>query len=142
MVERGGAVIAKVVPNVKRDTLMPLVRENVERYSEVFTDEFAVYNTLDEEGYLHDTVKHGNREYVKYRKEIALDGTYEITEVHTNTMEGFWSYPKNATKGVHHGVSNHRLQGYVDEYAFRYSHRHDEGPMFFTFLHQIVRQAA
>ena len=82
---------------------------------------------------------HGNREYVKYRKEIAEDGTYEITKVHTNTMEGFWSYPKVATKGIHRGMSNHKLQGYIDEYSFRHSHRNDERPMFFTMMRQIVQ---
>jgi len=83
-------------------------------------------------------VNHGSKEYVKYRKEIADDGTYETTEVHTNTIEGFWSYPKVATKGVHRGVSNHKLQGYIDEYSFRHSHRNDERQMFFVMLRQIV----
>ena len=36
------------------------------------------------------------------------------------------------------GVSNHKLQGYVNEYAFRQSHRHDEQPMFFTVLHRMI----
>ena len=137
-VERGGAVVAKVVPDTKRDTVMPIVRESVERYSEVYTDEYAIYNTLDEEGYLHDTVCHGAGQYVKYRKEIADDGTYETTEVHTNSVEGFWSYPKIATKGVHRGVSDHKLQGYLNEYTFRHSHRNDEEPMFFAMFKKIV----
>ena len=53
-------------------------------------------------------------------------------------MEGFWSYPKVATKGVHRGVSNHKLQGYLDEYSFRHSHRNDKKPMFFVMMRQIV----
>ena len=86
--------------------------------------------TLDEEGYKHDTVNHGKKQYVKYRE----DGE----KVHTNEIEGFWSYPKNAVKGVHRGVSDRHLQGYVNEYSFRQSHRHDDGPMFFTMMDRLL----
>jgi len=134
IIERGGAVVAKVVPNCQRDTLLPIIKEHVEEGSEVFTDEFSVYATLGDEGYKHDTVNHGSGQYVKYRD----DGE----KVHTNEMEGFWSYPKNAIKGVHRGVSDRHLQGYVNEYAFRQSHRNDEIPMFFTMLARAVRVTA
>lgn len=90
IVERGGKVVARVVPNCQRDTVMPIIKEHVEEGSELFTDEFVIYDTLSDEGYQHDRVKHGNREYVKYRG----DGE----EVHTDEMEGFWSYPKNAQR--------------------------------------------
>lgn len=130
IVERGGAVVARVVPNCQRDTVMPIIKEHVEAGTEVYTDEFSIYKTLPDEGYNHDTVCHKAGEYVKYRE----DGV----EVHTNEMEGFWSYPKNAIKGVHRGVSDRHLQGYVNEYAFRQSHRKDEQPMFFTMMRQIV----
>lgn len=130
IIERGGAVVAKVVPNCQRDTVLPIVREHVAAGSEVFTDEYVIYRTLPEEGYLHDTVNHKAGEYVRYRE----DGE----KVHTNEMEGFWSYPKNAIKGVHRGVSDRHLQGYINEYAFRQSHRKDEDPMFFTMLRKLV----
>lgn len=147
VVERGGNVIAQVVENTKRETVLPFVRENVSRYgkdgepTEIFTDEYAIYNTLDENGYLHDSVCHGAKEYVKYRKEIADDGTYETTEVHTNTLEGFWSFPKGAQKVVHRGVSEKYLPGYLAEYTYRYNHRNDEKPMFFSILERAARVA-
>ena len=97
--------------------------------------EYAAYNVL----YLHDTVTHSAREYVKYRKEIADDGTYETTEVHTNTLEGFGSYPKRATKVVHRGVSEKYLPGYLAEYEYRYNHRNDEKLMFFSISERAVR---
>jgi hypothetical protein len=75
-------------------------------------------------------VKHKDGEYVKYRAEGE--------KVHTNELEGFWSYPKNAIKGVHRGVSDRHLQGYVNENAFRQSHRNEEQPMFFTMLDKII----
>lgn len=102
----------------------------MEEGAEVFTDEFAVYNTLSDEGYKHDRVRHGNPEYVKYRE----DGE----KVHTNTLEGFWSYLKGAAKVIHRGVSKHKLQGYLNEHTFRQSHRHDSEPIFFAMLSRLL----
>ncbi len=131
MVERGGKVIALAVPNVKRDTVFPLINRHVEQGTEIHSDEYPVYIPLAKEGFRHVRVRHKGREYVRYR-----DGD---TPIHTNTLEGFWSYPKNAVNGVHRGVSAHKLQGYLNEYAFRYSHRKDEGPMFFTLMDRILQ---
>lgn len=130
IVERGGKVVAKVVPDCKRDTVLPIIKAHVAEGSEVFTDEFRVYDTLSEEGYRHDTVCHSAKQYVKYRE----DGE----KVHTNEMEGFWSYPKNAVKGIHRGVSDRHLQGYVNEFSFRQSHRKDEQSMFFTMMDRFL----
>jgi transposase-like protein len=130
IVERGGRVHAVTVPNVKRETVFPIIKAHVQEGTEIHTDEYAVYKTLSGEGYGHVRVKHKTREYVRYRE----DGS----PIHTNTLEGFWSYPKNAVNGVHRGVSAHKLQGYLNEYAFRYSHRKDEEPMFFTVLRRLA----
>lgn len=131
MVERGGRIVAMTVPNCKRKTVFPIIKEHVEEGTEIHSDEFPVYNTLGKEGYSHVSVKHKERQYVQYREGRS--------PIHTNTLEGFWSYPKNATKGVHRGVSAHKLQGYLNEYTFRRSHRNDEQPMFLTLMDQILQ---
>ena len=133
VVEKDGGVIAEVVPNTKRETVLPILEDAVEPTVEIHTDEYPVYSILPAMGYDHDTVKHKQRQYVKYRE----DGT----TCHLQAIEGFWSYPKNAVKDVHRGVSEQHLQGYLNEYTFRYSHRNDEMPMFFSILHQVVRTA-
>ena len=51
------------------------------------------------------------------------EGVYVSGDVHTNTIEGFWSLTKNGIRGVYHSVSARHLQGYLNEYAWRYSHR-------------------
>lgn len=136
-VERGGAVVAKVVPNCQRKTLYPIIKEHVAKGSTVYTDEYVVYKGLEKMDpklswtYRHETVNHSAKEYVKY----LPNGE----KVHTNEIEGFWSYPKNAIKGVHRGVSDRHLQGYVSEYAFRQSHRNDDQHMFFSLLDRIVQ---
>ena len=74
---------------------------------------------------------HKERQYVKFRE----DGE----RVHTNSLEGFWSFPKSAIQHVHRGVSKRHLQKYLDEYVFRYNHRDDDTPIFFSMLTQAVR---
>jgi transposase len=125
MVERQGPVVAKVVPNLKIKTVLPIIKDTVpSTHTEVFTDELAVYERVHWAGYHHRTIRHGA-------------GVYGIGSVHTNTIEGFWSLVKRGINGVYHSVSPKYLQTYVNEYGFRYNHRHDEKPMFLSFLGQV-----
>lgn len=119
--ERGGSVRVKHVENVKSKTLMPMLRENVALGSAVMTDEFPVYNRVSKDGYLHDVIQHGIKEYVR-------------GNVHTNTIEGFWSQVKRSISGTHHAVSPKYLQFYLNEFVFRYNHRSSEIPMFHLLL--------
>lgn len=46
---------------------------------------------------------------------------------------------KNGIRGVYHSVSRQYLQTYLDEYSWRYNHRHDFRPMFWTILDQVAK---
>lgn len=116
-VERGGRVRTQVVPNVRKSALVPLVVEHVMPASHVFTDEARGYDKLGQHGYQHHRVNHTAKVYVS-------------GNVHTNTLEGFWSLVKNGIRGAHHAVGANKLQTYVDEYAFRYNHRSDAEPLY------------
>lgn len=67
------------------------------------------------------------------------EGLRQRGDVHTNTIEGFWSLVKRGINGVYHVVSAKYLQSYLNEYAFRYNHRQDEVPMFQTMLAQVEK---
>src|SRR6266540_2176106 len=110
MVERKGRVVAVAVPNVKRATLMPHITSRVLPASVIYTDEYKVYNPLNKKGYFHSRINHTEKVYVS-------------GDVHTNTIEGFWSLVKRGLGGVYHSVSAKYLQGYLNEYAWRYNHR-------------------
>jgi hypothetical protein len=66
--------------------------------------------TTSPRGYVHGRIKHAERVYVS-------------GDVHTNTIEGFWSLVKRGLEGVYHSVSRKHLQGYLNEYAWRYNQR-------------------
>jgi transposase len=102
------------------------VREKVLPASTVFTDETTAYWNLRNEGYRHERVNHQQKVYVR-------------GNVHTNTVEGFWSLLKRGIGGVYHSVSSKHLQGYVDEYVFRYNHRDSWDGMFSAFLNRIEK---
>jgi transposase-like protein len=126
VVERKGRIEVKAVENVRRDTILPFVSKNVALTAGVFTDEFQVYSALPSMGYQHETVPHAEKVYV-------------IGNAHTNTIEGFWSNCKNGIRGVYHAVSVKYLQHYLNEYSFRYNHRNDSLPMFWSFLTRSAR---
>lgn len=117
MLQRGGDVMAKVVPNVRKKTLQPIIRDNVKAGSTVYTDELRSYLSLPASGYKHDTVNHGFGEYVR-----GL--------CHVNGVEGFWSRLKNSIRGTHVHVSGYWLENYVKEFEYRYNRRKNPGLMF------------
>jgi transposase len=126
--ESKGRVVATTVQNTKRATVMPHIKKKILPESMVYTDEYTVYDSLGKEGYRHDRVNHAEEVYV-------------AGDVHTNTIDGFWSLLKRGIGGVYHSVSSKHLQSYLDEYAFRYNHRKDEGPMFLTMLSRVSAPA-
>jgi len=65
---------------------------------------------------------HVQHDRVNYAEEV-----YDAGDVHMSIIEGFWSLLKRGIGGVYHSVSAKHLQGYLDEYAFRYNHRDDPG---------------
>src|ERR1700685_3342230 len=73
-----------------------------------------------EGSYQHRRINHSQKIYV-------------AGNVHTNTIEGFWSLVKRGIGGVYHSVSAKHLQSYLDEYSFRYNRR-DSGNLVFSSL--------
>ena len=111
VVERGGEVRAQVIDRVTKDNLMGNLRRFVDRSARVMTDEERSYDYVGLEfmgG--HQTVKHGAREYVR-------------GDVHTNTIEGFFSLIKRGMYGTFHSVSKKHLHRYVSEFEYRYNTR-------------------
>src|SRR5271168_4801091 len=108
MVERGGKVRLQVVDNRRKHELQKQVREHVEAGSAIFTDELKSYNGLERD-FQHAVINHA----VEH-----VNGN-----VHTNTMENFWSLLKRGLHGTYISVEPFHLFRYIDEQTFRYNHR-------------------
>lgn len=97
---------AKVIPNVKRETLQREILEAVEFGSKIYTDSAVSYNNLHTQ-YVHETVNHA----VQY-----VNG-----QVHTNSLENFWSLMKRNLSGTYVAVEPFHLDRYLDEQVFRFN---------------------
>jgi transposase-like protein len=123
MVERkGGRVRCVIADDNSRKTLHDIANEHILPKSTVFTDDLVSYRGLEKYGYEHRRINHSQ-------------GIYVIGDVHTQTIEGFWSLVKRGLGGVYHSVSKKYLQSYLNEYSFRYNHR-DCGNLIFPLLVQ------
>lgn len=120
MIERGGKVKAKTVTSVNIESVRPLIIKAVKDSAKVYTDEWMGYKSL-QRIYDHSFVKHSAHEYVR-------------EQVHTNTIEGFWSLLKRGIVGIYHFTSKKHLQKYVDEFVFRYNLKDDNVQMRFNTL--------
>jgi transposase-like protein len=116
-VERGGRVKANVVRNTTARTMERMVRESiVPSKSRVFTDQHKGYGKISRFVSEHKTVNH-QYEYVN-------------GEIHTNTIEGFWSLIKRGVYGQYHHVKPYHLNKYLSEFCFRYNNRKNTGNLF------------
>jgi hypothetical protein len=110
-VERGGRVRAMVVASRSTRDLEGAMFEFVLPTSMIFTDEWG--------GYSHRV---GSR-YIAHRRIRHEDKIYVSGDVHTQAIDGFFGNLKNGIRGNYHSVSSKWLQGYLNEYAFRYNRR-------------------
>jgi transposase-like protein len=107
-VERGGNAVAQVVPNVKQETLEPIIRANVKEGSNIYTDEWLAYKDLSK-WFNHQIVNHRKKQYAKGK-------------VSVNLAENFNGFLKAGVR-TYHWISKKHTQKYADEFAFRYNTR-------------------
>ncbi len=135
IVERKGKVVAKTATEVGSKQLLELAKEHILPESTIYTDEYMAYNKLPELtkggaplGYKHRRIHHAAKVYV-------------VGDIHTNTVEGFWSLIKRGIGGVYHSVSQKFLQTYLDEYSYRYNRRDQGNLIFKSILAEVSRRA-
>jgi hypothetical protein len=110
-VECGGRIRATVVPDSSAATLGRNVKAFVLPEARLITDEHPSYDAVGRDYARHDRIDHSAKVYVS-------------GDVHTNTIEGFFGNMKNGIRGNYHAVSKKWLQGYVNEFVWRYNRRY------------------
>ena len=87
-VERGtNKFVLWIVDKRDRETLQPLIKQNIERGTMIYSDDWSVYRNLEDIGYGHEIVNHS----VEFVNENGA---------HTNTIEGFWGVWKANFKQI------------------------------------------
>lgn len=110
LVERGGKVRSRTVPEVSAKTLRPIMVEQIEKATALMTDDAGQYRHMHKDFARHEVVNHGILEYVR-------------GDAHTNTIEGYFSILKRGIIGTYHHVSPQHLKRYLAEFDFRYNER-------------------
>lgn len=110
LVERGGSVRSFHVAVADSSTAVRITNANLARETRLFTDESRIYGPMAAKFAEHATVRHSAKEYVR-------------GEVHTNTVEGYFSIFKRGMRGVYQHCAEKHLHRYLAEYDFRYNHR-------------------
>ena len=110
LVERGGAARSFHVEGHRRYDVEGILHANLDKATNLMTDEAPQYKAIGKQFSSHGTVNHGDHEYVR-----------GLT--HTNTIEGFYSIFKRGMKGIYQHCSENHLHRYLAEFDFRYSNR-------------------
>jgi len=114
LVERDGTVRSFHVPNVRAENLGRVLAVHADPDSHFMTDEAPLFVGLGWNFRSHGHVKHSADEYVR-------------GDIHTNTIEGFFSILKRGVYGTYQHVSEAHLHRYLAEFDFRYSNREKRG---------------
>ena len=109
-VERDGSVITRITNNKGSFSAMNNVKQTVKKGSHVMTDTASNFQSMADHGYKHEMVNHKAKEYVR-------------GNVHTNSIESFWSHVQRSIKGTHIWVSKKHLQTYLCEFEYRHNRR-------------------
>lgn len=123
LIERSGRVEARPIPTASKSVLVGIIKERVAPGSNVFTDELGAYKSVAKT-HRHETVNH-----------IALE--YARGNVHTNTIENFWSLFKRGLIGSFHKVSVKHLPRYLNEFTYRFNNRKDADLFSMTLLNLL-----
>ena len=113
LVERGGRARSMVIDDLKAKTIVPILNEQIDKETKVMTDEAGQYRFLHRD-FDHGFVRHGIGEYGR-------------GEIHTNTIEGYFSIFKRGMKGTYQHCSKKHLARNLAEFDFRYNNRESVG---------------
>lgn len=110
LVERGGKVSSQHVQRVNAKTLRPIMQEQIAAETRLITDDARQYISLGKDFAEHHSVNHSIGEYVH-------------GDIHSNTIENYFSIFKRGMTGVYQHCSAKHLKRYLAEFDFRYNTR-------------------
>src|SRR5580765_1572776 len=111
LIERGdsGRVRTMRLNTVSKATLVGTILKNTNESAHIMTDEHAGYKSVGKIR-KHESVNHIKEEWVR-------------GNVHTNTIENYWSLFKRGLIGSFHQVSVKHLERYMAEFDYRFNNR-------------------
>lgn len=113
----------------QHEAIQEFLRTNVKGGAWLYSDGEPAYNSMAGEGFVIDSRVVSKKRGGIDRKE---DGTPKV-QLHLPRIHRVFSLVKRVLIGAHQGACSPRhLQGYLDEYAFRFNRRNDDRPLAIT----------
>lgn len=115
----------QTIPEAWKNDALDIIRNTVEKDTNLYSDEHGTYRFLGSEGFNHAFVRHA---------EFYVDGA-----VHTNGIENFWSLLKRTIKGTYVSVEPFHMFRYLDEQSFRFNERFgNDADRFLSIMAQVA----
>ncbi|HVN80311.1 MAG TPA: IS1595 family transposase [Terriglobia bacterium] len=131
LLQRNGDMVIQMLPNVQQTTIQLVITQTVVPGSQIDTDEYDIYDRLEEWGYAHQWVNHGAGEFAR---DEDGDG---FCEVHVNTLEGFWSLLRSWVR-PDRGISQEKLPWYLGFFEFIHNVRRRGKALLYSLLATLV----
>lgn len=117
--EGAGRAYAQMIENASAKEFKPFFNDYIDKKATVITDEWLGYLPLKDE-------------YPNLRQIPSKEGdNFPDPHIHIMNLKGW-------LRGIHHHCSEERLQGYLDEYHFRYNRRNSMNAIFDTIIKRMV----
>lgn len=110
LVERSGVVTSQHVASVTAKNVGMILDAQLHDDAVLYTDDDKAFRSVKPRHRPDAVVRHSTGEYVR-------------GDVHTNTIEGYFSILKRGITGTYHHVSQKHLKRYLAEFDFRYNER-------------------
>lgn len=107
LLKRGGKVYTKVVPDAKKETLVPIIEQKVRPDSIVYTDSWPAYNVLDTSGFKHYRINHSK--------------LFADKKNHFNGIENFWNQAKRHMRKFN-GIPKEHFWLFLKECEWRFNY--------------------
>lgn len=114
-----GRAYAQIIEDASADAFRPFFKSYIDKEASVITDEWNGYIPL-------------KNEYPKLKQVPSKEGdNFPDLHIHIMNLKGW-------IRGIHHHCSKERLQGYLDEYHFRYNRRNTMSSLFDILIKRMV----
>ena len=114
-----GRAYAQLIENASAKEFKPFFKKYISKDAKIVTDEWRGYSPL-------------KKDYKNLEQRSSEKGkAFKDVHVHIMNLKGW-------LRGIHHHSSKERLQGYLDEYHFRYNRRNNMGTIFDILLRRMI----
>lgn len=114
-----GRAYAQVIENASSEEFAPFFNSYISRKAKIVADQWTGYIPL--------------KENYKGLKQIPSNDGENFPDLHIHIMN-----LKGWLRGIHHHCSKERLQGYLDEYHYRYNRRNHMDTIFHKLMERMV----